>query len=293
VSKETGDCARAAAEQARQQLLQKLYDEGAISLYNKLNKCGEAVPLNCTECGEPRVGRSRCDQRWCPFCQRALAARTSLRYEKIASECSWPTVISLTTTHSVISQLGPKQLRRAFTKLRRLRWWKNRVKGGVAAFELTDNGNGWHTHVHALIDCQWLAVDEGAPPVGATKEAIRAKGKRSAKELSEQWSLCVGRPGSVHVRRVRGGVENMRKACAEVLKYAVKGTDLAAMKGDAAPVIREMAGSRLVVSWGTFYRHPAIKRQKPAPAMCKCGCDSWRIDLSIAQRLLVALKVTD
>lgn len=201
-----------------------------------------------------------------------------MRYEAIAAECAWPTMLTLTTTHSAISQLGPKEIRRAFTKLRRLRWWKARVKGGVAAIELTDNGNGWHTHVHALIDCQWLGVTTGAPAPGESAERIRARGKRSSKEVAEQWSLCVGRPGAAHVRRVRGGAAKIRDACSEVLKYAVKGTDLVKMKGAVAPVIRSMAGCRLVVSWGSFYRHTACKREKPAPAMCKCGCSDWMLE---------------
>jgi hypothetical protein len=262
-------------------LLMRLYDEGAMTFATKLEKCGEEIPLNCVGCGKRRVGRSRCDQRWCPVCQRALATRTSLRYAAIAEECAWPTMVTLTHKHSAISTVPIKQLRRAFVKLRRLRWWKKRVKGGVAAFELTDTGNGWHTHIHCLIDCQWLAVTEGAPAVGSTKESIRAKGKRSAREVAEQWSLCLGRPGGVQVRRVRGGPTAMNDATKEVLKYAVKGSDLAELPTPVTPVIRSMVGSRLVVSWGSFYRHSAVKRTKPAPAMCGCGCSDWVLEKQI------------
>lgn len=275
-------------------MLLRLYDEadqgfaGARTFAKKLESCGEEVPLNCIGCGERRIGRTRCDQRWCPMCQRALATRTSMRYEGIAADCQWPLVVTFTHKHSAISTLGPKELRRAFTKLRRLRWWRARVKGGVAAFELTDDGNGWHTHIHALIDCQWLAVTTGAPPPGESAEKIRARAKRSAKEVSEQWSLCVGRVGGVHVRRARGGRANLPDVCREVLKYAVKGSDLAELVTPISPVIRAMVGSRLVVSWGSFYRHPAAKRQKPPPAMCKCGCSDWMLEKladNIVQRL--------
>lgn len=269
------------ADNARSLLLMRLYDEGAMKFANKLEKCGEEIPLTCTGCGERRVGRSRCDQRWCPMCQRALATRTAMRYEQIAADCKWPLVLTLTHRHHCGSTLTPKQLASAFRKLRRLAWWKKRVTGGVAAFEMTDNGNGWHTHIHALIDCRWLAVTEGAPGPGATAESIRAKSKRSTKELAEQWSLCLGREGGVHVRRGRGGRANLREIVSEVLKYAVKGSDLAEMNGPVAPVIRSMAGNRLVVSWGSFYRHKAVKREKCPPAMCKCGSCDWMLERQV------------
>lgn len=269
------------AEKLRQILHDRLYDEGAITLANKIAKCGEEVPLNCTGCGRRRVGRTRCDQRWCPVCQRALAARTSLRYAAIAQECQWPLVCTFTTTHTKDSFLSPKEIRRAFTKLRRLRWWKAAVKGGVAAFELTDTGKGWHTHVHALLDCRWLSVRETPPAAHATAEAKRAKAKRSLREVSQQWTLCTGRKATVHARRGRGGSAQIGSIAQEVLKYAVKGSDLVAMKGPVAPVIRSMAGSRLVVSWGNFYRHEAVKRPKPAPAMCQCGCSDWMLERQV------------
>jgi hypothetical protein len=287
VPKQTKEEAFRAAEENRSLMLMRLFDEadagmrGAMTFARKLEKCGEEVPLNCIGCGERRIGRTRCDQRWCPVCQRALATRTAMRYEQISEACQWPLVLTLTHKHSAISTLGPKELRRAFTKLRRLRWWKARVKGGVAAFELTDSGNGWHTHIHALIDCQWLAVSTGAPAVGESAEKIRARAKRSAKEVAEQWSLCVGRVGGVHVRRARGGRANLVEVVREVLKYAVKGSDLASLPTPLSPVIQAMAGSRLVVSWGSFYRHAACKRSKPAPAMCKCGCNDWVLEKQI------------
>jgi hypothetical protein len=275
----TREEARKSAEKHRQQLIDRLDDEGAYNLARKLERCGEVVPLNCTGCGRSRTGRTRCDLRWCPVCQRHLAAQTSIRYSAIAEDCDWPNVVTFTAQHSIGSWMTIRDMRRAFTKLRRLRWWKAKVKGGVAAFEMTLGKNGMHVHIHALIDCKWLSVTETAPKVGATKDEWRRKGKRSRMEVSQQWSLCCGRPADVHVRRMRG--KNISDATKEVLKYAVKGSDLVSQKGQIAPIIRSMTGSRLVSSWGTFYRHPSVKRQKPAPAMCQCGCSDWMLEQTV------------
>lgn len=234
------------------------------------------MPLCCTGCGSSRVGRTRCDLRWCPACQRHLAAQTSIRYAEIAADCQWPTVLTLTAKHSIGSYMTIRDMRRAFTRLKRLRWWKACVKGGVAAFEMTRGKNGLHVHVHALLDCKWLSVTCTAPRVGATKHEWQSKCKRSASEVAQQWSLCCRRPGGVHVRRMRG--KCIADATKEVLKYAIKGSDLVTMPGQVAPIIRSMTGSRLVSSWGSFYRHPGVKRKKPAPAMCKCGCNDWMLE---------------
>lgn len=62
------------------------------------------------------------------------------------------------------------------------------------------------------------------------------------------------------------------EAAREVLKYSVKGTDLIECKDDIAPAIRQMEGTRLVTSWGTFFGHPANKRKRKDPCTCgKCG----------------------
>jgi len=267
-------------ETLRAKLLERLEDEGAMNLAAKLEKCGEEIPLCCTGCGTSRVGRVRCDQRWCPVCQFAIATQVSMRYERIAAAANarWMSMVTFTSQHSLGSYMTPRETMSAFRRLRRLRWWKKRVAGGVASCEISKGHNGWHVHIHALIDCEWLSVTENAPGRTASKEQFKAKGKKARKELSEQWSLCCKRPGDVWVRRASGKLEEI---CREVLKYSVKGTDLVEFKGQVSPVIRSMTGTRLVVGWGSWYRHKAIKRQEKPPAMCKCGCSDWMMEKTV------------
>lgn len=255
----------------------KLEGEERSDLAARLAKCGQPLTLRCSGCTAGREVFTRCDLKWCPSCQRALAARTGDRYTRIAAEAQWPLFVTFTVQHSSEDPVSLiRDVRRAHTKLRRLRWWKRAVRGGVVAYEVTKGANGWHPHAHALIDCRWLAVAETAPKVGANRDEWARKGKAAAKEVGEQWSLCLGRRGSVKVRRCwtdnSGGIGG---AVAEVLKYSVKGSDLVAMEGDVSPLIDVLDRTRLVASWGSFYRHPAVKRQRSAPAMCTCGCTEW------------------
>jgi hypothetical protein len=129
-----------------------------------------------------------------------------------------------------------------------------------------------------------LSVTVTPPAFHASDEEKKRKGKQSRIELSQQWSLCTNRKGDVWCKREA----DVEKLVREQLKYNVKGSDLAdkrKMVGPIAPVIRSMTGCRLLSSFGTFYRHPAIKRTKPAPAMCKCGCNSWALDMNIETRI--------
>lgn len=262
---------------ARTAIVSRLQAEGRIDLAARLLKCGQPLTLRCCDCTTPRLVMTRCDLKWCPTCQRALAARTAERYGTISDSCQWPLFVTFTVKHSSADEVALiREVRRAHTKLRRLRWWKRAVKGGVVAFEVTRGKHGWHPHAHALIDCQWLAVTVGHPSRTASKAEWIARGKQAAREVAAQWELCLGRVGSVKVRRCwtdrSGGI---RGAVAEVIKYSVKGTDLAECDGEIGPMIDVLNRTRLIASWGTFYRHAAVKRKRTAPAMCPCGCANW------------------
>jgi len=203
-----------------------------------------------------------------------------MKYERIAKAAGakWMALVTLTSQHSFGSYMTPRETMSAFRRLRRLRWWRKRVAGGVASCEITKGHRGWHVHIHALIDCEWLAVTELPPGRTASKEQCKAKGMRARKELSEQWSLCCRRPADVWVRRATGKIDEV---CREVLKYSVKGSDLLECKGDIAPIIRSMTGVKLAGGWGTWYRHPAIKRPDKPPATCKCGCSDWMMEKTL------------
>ena len=275
-------------QQLRSALKDKLREEGRADLVSRLNKCGNPLRLRCADCHLLRDVFTRCDLKWCPSCQRAIAARNAARYAKIAAAAQWPLFVTFTCQHSITDSVDLlRTVRRSHTKLRRLRWWKSAVKGGVVSYEVTNtNGNGWHPHGHALIDCRWLSVRESSPAVGATREQWKAKGRRATAEVAQQWSLCLGRRGTVHVRRVYSGEDGgIGAAVAEVLKYSVKGTDLVKVDSPIGPLIDTLDRTRLLCSWGSFYRHSAVKRERCAPSMCQCGSCSWLPEEVLDKRL--------
>ena len=257
----------------REKLIERLETEGEEALAAKLSKCGNPLELTCTCCGREKTVLTRCDLKWCPSCQHALATRTVERYSKIIEEMEWPLFVTFTVKNfdpTDTKFLFVRKVRSAFTRFRRLRWWKRAVKGGVASIEVTNRGNGWHPHIHALIDCRWLAVTVPSPRVGG-QVSIKEAGKKACSEVAQQWEMCVDRKASVKVRRVfEDRAEGIKGAVRECLKYSVKGSDLCEVKTAIGPLIRQLASTRLVVSWGSLYRHSAVKRKKIS-LPCECG----------------------
>jgi hypothetical protein len=175
------------------------------------------------------------------------------------AEVRWPLFVTFTVQHDASDDWDLiRTVRRGMTKLRRQRWFKKAVRGGIDAFEAQNDKGGLHPHCHALFDCRWFAITVPG-------------------EIAEQWRLCVGRKGSIKVRRVwkRDGGD-IGAALAEVIKYSVCGSDIAQMQIEkAVQLIRVLDRTRMLCSHGTLFRHPEIRRQKSAPAMCKCGAADW------------------
>lgn len=264
---------RADRAATRDRLKLKLYDEGAFDLAGRLEKCGLPLRLVCTACGSVKHVATRCDLKWCPSCQHALAARTVARYAAIMTLCRWPLRVTLTAKNYRYDDVDPvRQLRRAWGKLRRLRWFRAHVPGGVVGFEVTDYGRGLHVHAHALFDCRWFAVAETEPRIGLDRGGWKRKGQAAAQEVSQQWTLCCHRPASMQVRRVwRHDGGDVAPALAECLKYSVKGADLADSERPAAPIIRMLDRTRMITSFGSFFGQPETKRPKVPPPPCECG----------------------
>lgn len=271
------DSARDEAKSLRQKLLARLQDEGSDHA-DRLAKCGQDLRLVCTCCGNVRTAQTRCDLKWCPTCARALVVRTVQRYETALEEMEWPSFVTWTTTGFLGSAECLREVRRAHTKMRRLRWFKARVKGGIAGFEMTKTRKTWHPHCHGLIDCKWFAPTVAPPRIGMTREQIKRQCRLACEEAAEQWSLCLGgRKSSIKVRRVYAKDDgDIRPALAEVLKYSVQAETLLEIKGEIGPLIDVLDRTRLVVSWGSCYGL-GKEREKHAAAPCdQCEArDSW------------------
>jgi len=94
-----------------------------------------------------------------------------------------------------------KHFKESWARLLRNKFVRN-WRGGFYTLEVTNEGKGWHLHLHALIDADW--IDAG--------------------ELAKVWNFC--NRGTGYIVKVKDARE--QNYLAEVTKYAVKGSDLAA-----------------------------------------------------------------
>jgi len=284
---------RADRTRLRSALLAKLEAEGEEDFARRLGKCGEPVRLYCTSCAAIKDVESRCDIKWCPSCQPALAVATTARYTNIMGLCQWPLRVTVTVQNYDYGDAGAmRHFRRSFAKIIRQRWFRRVVPGGVVGFEITDLGRGFHVHAHLLVDCEWLAIAVEPPSLRELrhlspverKEKWRVIGERACAEIAEVFSRTFGRPASVNVRRVwkkDGG--DISAALRETLKYSTKGSDLVKC-AFAGRVISQLDATRMVSSFGTFFGKQEVRKVVGAKCPCEeCGALGSMLPAAVAE----------
>lgn len=261
------------AGQWRRQLLARLDAEGAEDLADRLRKCGLTFPLWCSGCGHRHDAETKCNRKWCPSCAPKRANERARKMRLAVRQMRWPMHVTLTMQNVPLDEAPRTLLRslmKSFARLRRMKIWTNRTKGGVVSVEITDKGNGLHPHLHALIDCEWLALKTPPPHRGDTAETLREKFRCAAQELQGAWAKCLGQetPPSLWIRRCDAG------AADEVMKYALKTEDALNCQGEIAPVLRMLDAVRTVATFGSL-RGLKVPDDEEPRLVCPNGHSAW------------------
>jgi hypothetical protein len=213
--------------------------------------------LECTSCGKAKPFYNRCELGHCPLCQARLSRERKQSVEWWTRQVQQPKHVVLTVRNTaVFTKAYVVWFKAAWGRLRRsslaAAW-----NGGFYSLEVTNEGRGWHLHLHALVDARWI----------------------DAKALAIKWAKLTGQDFSI----VK--VKDVRQAdyLAEVTKYAVKGSQLASWEPtDIAAYIDAMSGVRTFGVFGKLYSIRAQWRefldslQKEMPA-CECGCQTYYV----------------
>jgi hypothetical protein len=228
-------------------LRSRLRAEGETDLLQKIEKCQQPIILRCLTCERRKTTVQWCKRKWCPCCAKRSAAARAMELDFIVERFRWPLFVTLTMKNC--AELLPsdvRKLRRAFGKLRHRKLWKSRVRGGLAAVEITNIGNGWHPHLHAVLDCQWLAWKTPMPRRTDTREGKKKLYQDAACELESTWSKLLGQEtSSVRVKRA-----DKKTIAKEVTKYTVKNEDLVLAEGSIGTLIRALDSCRLMTTFG-------------------------------------------
>lgn len=229
--------------------------------------------LYCRSCSYVHVGETKCNRKWCPSCAPKRANERARKLRLAVRLMQWPMHITLTMKNVPLDEAPRALLRdlmKSFARLRRMKLWTQNVTGGVVSCEITDKGNGLHPHLHALIDCRWLALKTPEPWHGDDRETLRVKFRSAAQELQGAWAKCLGQeePPSLWIRRADVG------AADEVLKYALKSEDALNCQHEIAPILRMMDAVRMVATFGSL-RGLKVPDEPHESLVCPNGHSEW------------------
>jgi hypothetical protein len=114
----------------------------------------------CGHCGKSWWVVTRCKLRVCPLCEYEVAKKRGEFLLQITSEMKYPKQLTLTLP------VRQKELREGILKLRkawnRIRRWKlfERMTGGAYHIEAKAKPDGWHVHMHILMDAPYLPYQQ-------------------------------------------------------------------------------------------------------------------------------------
>jgi hypothetical protein len=273
----------------RQKLREKLANEGAADLTAMLDKCGQEVRLVCVNCGCRRIAEQRCEKRWCPSCAYYIAVERVAKYQFAASKFQWPLFVTLTIRNTPDPE-GLTRIKAMWGKMRRRKLIAAKVRSGIVGYEVTNQGKGWHPHIHSLLDCRWLALHTPEPLPRESASAKEWKCRAAATELETLWAEIAGQESaSVKIRR------GDARALVEVLKYSVKGSDLIDSPEPIAPLIRLMGGMRLMATFGAIRKEmkdadPEEETDHAGTPCEQCGCTGYFVPMAQIDRAFDTMR---
>lgn len=262
------------AAQWRAAILKRLLEEGEHEMAGRLAKCGQPMSLWCAECGHEHPCETKCTRKWCPSCAPKRGNERADRLRVLIGSMQWPmhltfTVPNIAYGHSSRSMM--RDLMLAFRRLRRLKLWKENVEGGAYGMEVTDKGEGYHPHLHVVIDCQWLSLHTPAPHWRDSAARKEEKQAASMAEVQAAWQFATGIDNhmSIYARRCDSN------AASEILKYALKSEDALKLQGKLGDVFRAMDAVRMCQAFGSI-RGVKIPEDEEHKLLCPNGHAEWR-----------------
>ena len=246
----------AAKHRTNLRLAATLEAHGETTYARALSDCSVTEALwICTSCGNHQYHVNHCQQRLCAICAPKQAAKRSHKVWRITQAMTNPKWLTLTMERAPDLAQGLKDIRKAFGKWRRLKDVKCLVNGGLYKIEAKPKPDGWHVHIHAIIDGAFLPVQL----------------------IWSTWKRSLGHPhGGAHIKKINGKLQ-----ARDFSKYAAKPEDVA--EWDPAQLLEFVEAWRNVRMWQTFGKYfnfvldREINTPPENPNVCnRCGSsENW------------------
>lgn len=181
---------------------------------------------------KPTCSPGRCRDRMCPTCAIHRSQTLHARIGGLTTRARSIRQVELTMPMTK-DDLGTRvdNLLACMRRLRAMKRWRERVKGGVFVIEATRGAKDthWHVHAHLLIEGEYYSFDA----------------------LKSDWSSAVGQTANVWIQ----AVHDRTKAARYVTKYLSKGTDVEEWTDEQLVEYGLLMHRRRVVgTFGTWHR---------------------------------------
>lgn len=197
---------------------------------NNLENCGSQAYFsrNC-KTGDIRIVSHTCRLRWCPICAKSKSAWIGKVVSEWLKKQAHPKMVTFTIKHREMPlRTQIDFLYDAFKKLRRHKFFKKTLTGGVWFFQVkrSKTDGMWHPHLHCLVGGSFI----------------------SKPELIEAWQSVTGGSYIIDIR----GVFNPDRAADHVARYAARPAALSNLSlNSAIECMEALHGRRLCGVWGT------------------------------------------
>lgn len=215
---------------ATKELYEKIDSDDGKDRSKALNECRlYSFFARNVETNRVHVISNSCRLRWCPICSTGRTGYIIHNLTPWMKKIKVPRFMTLTMKHSndsLSEQIGT--LYRNFRTLRKHKWFRKYVRGGVWFFQvkLSVNGEQWHPHLHCIIQGDYI------PKM----------------ELSKRWEQITGDSKIVDVKLVR----DTENTAGYVARYSARPAQLSKYPNELrVEIFIAMHGRRLAGSWGT------------------------------------------
>jgi len=236
-----------AAIRANQTLSRRLDLIGQTTTARALRDCQTVLTLHvCDHCHSHQYIPVNCKRRLCAVCEPRKARKNAALALALFAKAREPRWLTLTMTRAPKLAEGIARIRRAFRAWRRGPIIRKLIRSGFYQIEAKPKPDGWHVHLHCLLDSRYLPWQ--------TVE------RTWARALEQETS-------SIWIERVNG-----RKVVEYVTKYAMKPGDYAKMTdAQLAEIAATIHKARLTGAWGEWYQATlATVNELPEPARHVC-----------------------
>jgi len=226
-------------------------DAGHTRIADQLDLCQEYETLACcSHCGGHWYVKIKCRLKVCPLCSFQKSLERANYLKAITAGMLYPKMITLTMPRwEGNGKNGIQFIRTAFTKLRRTALFKD-VRGGAYQIEVKIKPDGFHIHIHALIDAPFIPYQK----------------------LFTAWRTILGLQ-HVEVNVIAATADNVKEY---VCKYAAKAADFEHNKDKIVQWYVATKGQRLFATFGEWYnfkpdeQDDKVTLNDPAPTCPFC-----------------------